>query len=98
VVATLAFKHRAFANENEWRLFVRVPGDNTTHVRFDDKKLPYLRPYIVMPYSALAQGLLRQIRLGPAHPNEVDFAKTFFCQKSGKPVEVIKSQIPFRNI
>jgi hypothetical protein len=97
-LATLAFKHGAFAHESEWRLFVRVQRDNTTHVRFDEKKLPYMVPYILMPYPALAKELVKEIRLGPAHPNEVDTAKTFFAQKSGQTIDVIKSQIPFRKV
>jgi hypothetical protein len=98
MVATLAFKHGAFAHESEWCLFWRVPRDNVPHVRFDERKLPYMLPYILTQYNALAKDLLKEIWLGPAHPNEVDIAKTFFSQKSGKPIEVIKSQTPFRKI
>lgn len=98
IVATLAFKNGAFAHENEWRLFTLVPRENITHVRFDENKLPYMLPYVLMPYYALAKDLLKEIRLGPAHPNEVDIAKTFFSQKSGKPIDVRKSQIPFRKM
>jgi hypothetical protein len=66
-------------------LFALVPRDNTTHVRFDEKKLPYML-YTLMPYSAnaLAKDLLKEIWLAPGHPNEVDIAKAFFSQKSGK--------------
>jgi hypothetical protein len=86
IVAALSFRHGAFAHESEWRLFALVPRDNTTHVRFDEKKLPYMLPYILMPYNAnaLAKDLLKEIWLAPAHPNEVDIAKAFFSQKSGK--------------
>ena len=94
----IGFKHGAFAHESEWRLFMRVPRDNTTHVRFDQKKLPYMLPYVLMPCNALAKDLLKEIWLAPAHLNEVDTAKTVFSQKSGKPIEVMKSQIPFRKI
>ena len=94
MVATLAFKHGAFAHESEWRLFARVRRDNTTHVKFDEKKFPY----VLMPYSALAKDVLKEIWLGPAHPNEVDSAKVFFSRRSGKPIEVVKSRIPFREI
>jgi Protein of unknown function (DUF2971) len=97
-VATLAFKHGKFEHESEWRLLARVPRDNITHVRFDENKLPNMVPYVLMPYNVLAKDLLQEIWLAPAHPNEVDIAKTFFSQKSGKPIEVIKSQIPFRKI
>lgn len=98
MVAILAFKHGAFAHESEWRLFTRVPRNDTTHVSFDEKKTPCMRPYILMPYNALAKDSLKEIWLGPAHPNEVDIAKTFFSQKSGKTIEIKKSQIPFRKI
>ncbi len=98
IVATLAFKNGAFARESEWRLFALVPRDNITHVRFDENKLPYMVPYVLMPYNALAKDLLGEIWLAPAHPNEVDTATTFFSQKCGKRVEVKKSQIPFRKI
>ena len=91
IVASLAFKHGAFHHESEWRLLTLVPKDNITHVRFDEKK----RPYVLMPYNDLAKDLLKEIWLAPAHPNE-DTARRFFSQKSGKPIEVIKSQIPFR--
>ena len=94
LVTTLAFKHGAFQHESEWRLLTLVSRDNITHVRLDEKK----RSYVLMPYNALAKDLLREIWLAPAHPNEVDTAKTFFSQKCGKPIEVIKSQIPFRKI
>jgi hypothetical protein len=97
-VATLAFKHGKFEHESEWRLLARVPRDNITHVRFDENKLPNMVPYVLMPYNALAKDLLQEIWLAPAHPNEVDTAKTFFSQKCGKLVEVKKSQIPFRKI
>ena len=98
IVATLAFKNGAFAHESEWRLFKLLPRDNITHVRFDENRLPYMVPHVLIPYNALAKDLLKVIWLAPAHPNEVDIAKTFFSQKSGKPIEVIKSRIPFRKI
>ena len=91
LVTTLAFKHGAFQHESEWRLLTLVSRDNITHVRLDEKK----RSYVLMPYNALAKDLLREIWLAPAHPNEVDTAKTFFSQKCGKPIEVIKSQFLF---
>jgi hypothetical protein len=92
LVATLAFKHGAFHHESEWRLLTLVSRDNT-HVRFDEKK----RPYVLMLYNDLAKNLLKEIWLAPAHPSE-DTARRFFSQKSGKPIELIKSQIPFRKI
>jgi Protein of unknown function (DUF2971) len=98
IVAALSFKNGAYSHESEWRLFTLVPRDNITHVRFDESKLPYMVPYVLMPYDALAKDLVRKIWLAPAHPNEVETAKTFFSQKSGKPIEVIKSRIPFRNV
>jgi hypothetical protein len=93
LVAALAFKNGAFAHESEWRLLTLVSRDST-HVSFDEKK----RPYVLIPYNALAKNLLKEIWLAPAHPNEVDTAKTDFSQKCGKSIEVIKSQIPFRKI
>jgi len=92
IVATLAFKHGAFAHECERRFFALVPRDNTSNVRFDEKK----RPYILMNYDALAKDLLKEIWL--AHPKEADVAKTFFSHNSGKPIEVLKSRIPFPKI
>jgi hypothetical protein len=98
IVAVLSFKHGAFAHESERRLFVPVPRDNISHVRFDEKKLPYMVPYVLMPYNALAKNLLKEIWLAPAHLNGVDTAKTFFSQETGNPIEVIKSRIPFRKV
>jgi hypothetical protein len=55
-------------------------------------------PHVLIPYNALAKDVLKVIWLAPAHPNDVDIAKTFFSQKSGNSIDVIKSQIPFRKI
>jgi Protein of unknown function (DUF2971) len=98
---TSRFKNEGFFEEHEWRLVLHVPPRDGSRklIRFHDGKFGRT-PHIAIPIDLKSQNSpLKRIVVGPTpdKAQAVDRLKINLDRMGIKSVEVVPSQIPYRN-
>ena len=98
-VASTVFKHRSFAEENEWRVISRALGTDKAPVKFRASENMVI-PYTTFELSRGNDGLgIARIVCGPtAYQEETFHTLEMFCrEKALDKVKVERSACPYRS-